>query len=759
MKVLLRCILGGFLFLFLFWQSNWAKSIDSAPKNQKVVSHDKLETGEEPLNAKTLSAEFGTHGSYGGPNSYNYHWVDSDTNLGVTYNWIEISGIGTLIDDSEWYTYLGPNPPDDGTAGPFYLGFSFPYCDSSYDSIYIGTNGVLSFSDSELTYDGYFGYYNTTATIPYMRFANAISPLFVDINLDPDTNLGGGYVYYWKNAAEDSFIVEYKDVRPFVYDGFPNDSAAFEVIFTTTDTSITFQYQHVEFHDSVVSWNPQGFDVNELSLVGIQDKSKKIGLRYHSGYQQWWYYEEMNNAPHDGLAVKFKRDGVIQHNLTPIYCNRDSIWVYEPYNSESRNYSWDIDEQDTIPTLWFFNTGRYQETGIPINCNIYTMDTTGNAVDFVKRFSGIVSDIGAHDSAQAVFFENWQPPARGRYKMVYTSNLVGDELPLDDSLKSTIYAERRTILSEWASIVPTCNGQIEALEWSDAFKQDISYFKGGDIIAHTSPYLDSNAAYLYVKNDSNFLYLAIDAKADTSDTPKDRVKIVMDDNANGVFEADSSEGFLVLWNYPFSEDSLFFTEETPKSNLPPDYGVPCDTYAVAGMNYGFGRNGSNMQVEMAIPFGDGHWKINKTTLDSIGICVYYLDLGALTIAYWPYFSNSHYYASYLGRMVFGSATDVKDGDRGEIPRRFALSQNYPNPFNPSTIIEYYLAKPCHVTLNIYNVLGQKVRTLKDEYQGIGKKTVGWEGKDDKGKDMPSGAYFYKLKAGDLTESRKMLLVR
>ncbi|HEX9916175.1 MAG TPA: T9SS type A sorting domain-containing protein, partial [candidate division Zixibacteria bacterium] len=86
-------------------------------------------------------------------------------------------------------------------------------------------------------------------------------------------------------------------------------------------------------------------------------------------------------------------------------------------------------------------------------------------------------------------------------------------------------------------------------------------------------------------------------------------------------------------------------------------------------------------------------------------------------------------------------------------------QNYPNPFNPSTIIEYYLSKPCHVTLNIYNVLGQKVRTLKNEYQGIGKGAVSWEGKDDRGKDMPSGTYFYKLKAGDLTESRKMLLIK
>ncbi|HEX9916413.1 MAG TPA: hypothetical protein VGB16_01630, partial [candidate division Zixibacteria bacterium] len=674
MKVPLRYIMWGVLFLFFFGQSSWAKSIGSASKSQKVINHEKLEAAEEYLNSKTLSGEFGPHGSYGGPNSYNYHWVDSDTNLGITYGWIEISGGGTLINTSEWHNSIAPAIRlDDGTAGPYYLGFSFPYCDSTYDSIYVGTNGVLSFSDSELTDSGYFNYdyYCNGITIPYMRFPNAISPLYVDMNLDPATNHGGGYVYYWKNAAGDTFIVEYKDVRPYAYDYSPNDSATLEVIFATIDTSITFQYKHIEFHDSL-GYNPQGFDFNERSLVGIQDGSRKIGLRYHSGFQNWWRYEGMNNSPHNGLAVKFKRDEIIQHNLTSVYYKQGAS-TYEPYNWVYY-YSWDLDKTYDIESSWFFNTGKYDEIGVPVSCDIYAMDTAGNAVSFVQGFNTTLSDIGAHDSAQAVFSGNWQPPARGRYKVIYKANLPGDELSFDDSLNRNAYAERKTMSSNWANIVPVCDGHIEALEWGDAFKQDISYFKEGDGMLSTPPYSDSNAVFLYVKNDSNFIYLAVDAKADTTDTRTDRVKIVIDDNTNGFFEADSSEGFLMFWNYPSLEDSLFFTEEVSQNNPPYYYGMPRDTYTVSGVDYGFSKNGSNMQVEMAIPFGDEHWKINKTSLDSVGICVYYMDWGDSiyfqgspsglwmphVIGSWPWYSMSHYYPGYLGRIVLNSTTDVGD---------------------------------------------------------------------------------------------------
>ena len=89
-----------------------------------------------------------------------------------------------------------------------------------------------------------------------------------------------------------------------------------------------------------------------------------------------------------------------------------------------------------------------------------------------------------------------------------------------------------------------------------------------------------------------------------------------------------------------------------------------------------------------------------------------------------------------------------------VPRGFALLQNYPNPFNPVTQIAYGLPKGCWVKLEIYNLLGQRVATLVDEYQKAGQKSVSWYASD-----FASGVYFCRLEAGDFIQARRMVLLR
>jgi YVTN family beta-propeller protein len=94
-----------------------------------------------------------------------------------------------------------------------------------------------------------------------------------------------------------------------------------------------------------------------------------------------------------------------------------------------------------------------------------------------------------------------------------------------------------------------------------------------------------------------------------------------------------------------------------------------------------------------------------------------------------------------------------------VPKEYALRQNYPNPFNPETGIEFVLSKDCYVEISIYNLMGQKVRTLLSEYQTAGEKKTVWDGKDDRGNDLASGIYFYRLQAGDFSQTKKMVLLR
>jgi len=94
-----------------------------------------------------------------------------------------------------------------------------------------------------------------------------------------------------------------------------------------------------------------------------------------------------------------------------------------------------------------------------------------------------------------------------------------------------------------------------------------------------------------------------------------------------------------------------------------------------------------------------------------------------------------------------------------IPETFSLAQNYPNPFNARTVIRYALPRDSKVKISIYNILGQRVKVLLNEYQSAGHKTVIWDGKNQKGKEVASGVYFYKIKADDFTSSKKMLLLK
>jgi hypothetical protein len=89
-----------------------------------------------------------------------------------------------------------------------------------------------------------------------------------------------------------------------------------------------------------------------------------------------------------------------------------------------------------------------------------------------------------------------------------------------------------------------------------------------------------------------------------------------------------------------------------------------------------------------------------------------------------------------------------------LPTEYSLSQNYPNPFNPSTVIEFALPKEAHVTLEVYNIIGQKVMTLVDEVRPAGYHSVKFDGTN-----LASGMYLYRLATGQQTFLKKLLLMK
>jgi hypothetical protein len=98
-------------------------------------------------------------------------------------------------------------------------------------------------------------------------------------------------------------------------------------------------------------------------------------------------------------------------------------------------------------------------------------------------------------------------------------------------------------------------------------------------------------------------------------------------------------------------------------------------------------------------------------------------------------------------------------DVPSVPKAFALYQNVPNPFNPTTTIRFDLQCAVQVKLCVYNVKGELVTTLIDHHMTEGRKEVAWSAKDNSGRAVTSGIYFYRLVAGDFVQTRKMVLLR
>ena len=104
-------------------------------------------------------------------------------------------------------------------------------------------------------------------------------------------------------------------------------------------------------------------------------------------------------------------------------------------------------------------------------------------------------------------------------------------------------------------------------------------------------------------------------------------------------------------------------------------------------------------------------------------------------------------------------TPDKASISGNLPEIFFLGQNYPNPFNLETRIEYGLPEDAYVKLTIYDILGRKVKVLVDEFQSAGVRNVYWEGKNDRGEEVGSGIYFYRIQTGSFTKTAKMSLLK
>ena len=113
----------------------------------------------------------------------------------------------------------------------------------------------------------------------------------------------------------------------------------------------------------------------------------------------------------------------------------------------------------------------------------------------------------------------------------------------------------------------------------------------------------------------------------------------------------------------------------------------------------------------------------------------------------------------VAEVAVGVGIEVSVEEPNIMPAKFDLHQNYPNPFNPSTNIKFDLAENSHVSITIFNLVGQKVSTLVNRSLDSGSYTITWNGLDNNGNQLPSGMYFYEMRTPSYQSIKKLVLVK
>lgn len=260
----------------------------------------------------------------------------------ITYDWIDITEVGNEIPSYSWYNSVFPDAPiDDGTAGSYFLGFDFPFYDSTYRNIYIGANGGLSFTDDEVNVQGYYG----LTPIPNPGFATFIAPFWNDLNFDPEIS-GHGTVYFYRSPGNDTFIVEYYQVGSFAA---PDDTlTTFEVILTPNG-DIKCQY---------LSTGTGGLDAS--AIIGISESDCFAAPFYQMG-------QPVENMVSDETAILF------DHSIILLEMSGDA------------NDDGGVNVGDAVYLInWIFKGGPYPVNLLEADVNCDGNPNVGDAVYLIN---------------------------------------------------------------------------------------------------------------------------------------------------------------------------------------------------------------------------------------------------------------------------------------------------------------------------------------------------------------------------------------
>jgi hypothetical protein len=154
-----------------------------------------------------------------------------------------------------------------------------------------------------------------------------------------------------------------------------------------------------------------------------------------------------------------------------------------------------------------------------------------------------------------------------------------------------------------------------------------------------------------------------------------------------------------------------------------------------------------------------YWTIDGSQVRSLGSFDYGNRRIHTSLTYFFPDRNKKVLIAMGGIWVYDIEVEVSETDNTLLVTQSYLSYSYPNPFNPETTIKFYLQSDSFVNIDIFNIKGQKIKTLVNEFSPSGDHQAAWNGTDDKGQNVSSGVYFYRITTDNYTSTKKMVLMK
>ncbi|MCD4817171.1 MAG: T9SS type A sorting domain-containing protein, partial [Candidatus Cloacimonetes bacterium] len=726
-------------------------------------------------NGFSVESEIVIHYGTSDPDAFGYQWIDSTVEGGPVYDWIEISETGTSSIMYEVPTFYG----DDNFSEPIDFGFDFPFYGIDRTYCYIDTNGELLLAESTW-YDNYpapgwdndGNLFNYVYPIPGYTQMPALIALYWD-DLDVDEGIGDIYFQTFGEAPNRYFVIEWHNVR-YHYGTGGEPNLCFEVILHENG-EIIFQYQNVA--NGQVSSIPH--DYGASSTIAIQNDTADIGLCYLREIVQNGQYigvEPYGNLLSNELAIRFYQGEDLQ---SPFYL----------YNEEKGN-TFDnapdvsvtiMDVSGIISDQLFFNIGDGWEsiTHSSIEENIYHYQfpefPNGSTVNYYFE---------ATDNSEAQNSGTFPQNAPYQYFTFKILPTEGVEVLLAHPGTSPGYQDYNGV--EFPKYVMALDNsgvdydiynfaEYESYSFPNSYKAIFTYANSGDddsLAVAMMEYLD-----LGTETNPKNVFMASDSWAnDQHGTPNS--------NPSGkFFSAYIRSGYIPQTNPPFfggsdgiggpdiwdySAGSIIGMNGSPIGqpnvelitySLSPDviYNRSCPSW------YADEVTNPDISSWGAFLFEDGPHDGNAYSQGNG--CGIWLD-NEIYKSFYTSFDISNFTNDDDINMLITDALDWFDIDGSGTdypitsPIISTLGQNYPNPFNPTTKILFSTTNSTENTeLSIYNIKGQKVITLVNEKLETGNHSVTWNGTDNSGKKVTSGIYFYKMKSGRYTATKKMILMK